>query len=244
MYVSLLVLSVLVYATALYVYLRHPSASVFHPATFYLLFHGLVFVVRPIFAWYYDFDNLYLSINFTPAPWDKARVLICTNLGLVAFLAVSLRFAREPLEFRQDVSDVAERGALLRRFWLVALPLGTLAACSLVWQWDLVASGETIRIVDPKSGAGALRVGNGYFVGAGMMLAPIVAIIAFLGRFRWWSLLPFVAFAVLRLGTGGRADVVAAAVMIALLYMFDRKRKWPSMLVVAGLLRSFPCSMR
>ncbi len=109
MYVSLLVLSVLVYAAALFVYLRHPSASVFHPATFYLLFHGLVFVVRPIFAWYYDFDNLYQSINFKPAPWDKARVLICTNLGLVAFLAVGLRFAREPIEFRQDVSDVAAR---------------------------------------------------------------------------------------------------------------------------------------
>ena len=72
MYVSLLALSVLVYAAAIAVYLRHPGASVFHPATFYLLFHGVVFVVRPLFAWYYQFDNLYQSIGFTPSPWNKA----------------------------------------------------------------------------------------------------------------------------------------------------------------------------
>jgi hypothetical protein len=195
-----------------------------------------VFVVRPIFAWHYRYDNLYQSIGFTPTPWDKAQVLICTNLGLVVFLAVSLRFFADRLEFRQDATDLAERRTLLPRFWLLAVPLGALAAWSLYWQWDFLATGAAMRIIDPKSGATALVAGNGYLIGAGMMLAPITAMIAFLARFKWWSLLPFLAFAVLKLGTGGRADFVAAAVMIAILYLFDKKRRWPSLVVIVGAL--------
>lgn len=236
MYVSLLVVSVLAFAAALIVYFRHPAASVFHPATFYLLFHGLVFVVRPLFAWHYGYDNIYQLIGFEPSEWEKTQVLICTNLGLVAFMAASLRFAGQPLAFRQDEADLAERGALLRLFWLVAVPLGALAAYALYWQWDVIASGENPRIVDQRTGWGAQRIGSGYFVAAAMMLGPIAVMIAFLGRFRWWSLLPFAGFTVLRLGTGNRGDLVAAAVMLAVLFLFDRRWKWPNALMLAGAL--------
>src|SRR5690606_11887926 len=234
MYVSLLVFSVLAFAAALILYFRHPAASVFHPATYYLLFHGLVFVIRPLFAWHYGFDNIYQAIGFQPSEWEKSQVLICTNLGLGAFMVASLRIGGRPLAFVQGEAEIARRGALLRRFWLVAVPLGALAAGALYWQWDVIASGENPRIVDQRTGWGAQRIGNGYFVAAAMMLGPIAVMIAFLGRFRLWSLLPFAAFAVLRLGTGNRGDLVAAAIMLAVLFMFDRQRKWPTPLILAG----------
>ena len=134
---------------------------------------------------------------------EQGLVLICTNLGLIAFMAASLKFAGDRLQFRQGSADLAERAPLLRRFALIAVPLGALAAWSLLWQWQHAASGEELRIIDQRTGWTALRAGHGYFIGAAGLLAPIVAMIAFLGRFRWWSLLPFAGFAVLRLGTGG-----------------------------------------
>ena len=63
MYVTMLLVSVLVFAMACAIYWRQPGASVFHPATFYLLFHGLVFVLRPIVGWYYGYDNVYRDMG-------------------------------------------------------------------------------------------------------------------------------------------------------------------------------------
>ena len=234
MYVSMLAISVLVFIAALYVYLRHPAASVFHPATFYLLFHGLVFVVRPIFAWHYRFDNMYTDIGFLPSPWEKTLALVCANLAFVVFMAASLWVARNPIRFTANPADAGQRQWLLRRFWWVAVPFGLIAASSLLWRWDAAASGRVVGVFDPEAEAFALQGVSGYFVGAAAMLAPITAMIAYLGRFRLLSLVPFAAFSVVRLGTGKRADFVAAAVMVGLLLLVHLRKKWPTVLIVLG----------
>lgn len=236
MYETLLVLSVVVFAVTTAFYLRHPAASIFHPASFYLMFHGLVFVVRPLFAWFYEFDRLYAAIGFRPSEWEKTQVLICTNLGLIAFMSVILAMSKQAVRFRQDRFDFEQRRMLLQRFWIVALPLAAIGIYSILWYWDYVEEGGSFVYVDQRTGAGALVGVSGYFISAGKMLVPIVAIVAYLGRFKLVALLPFLMFAVLKLGTGGRGDVVVAATLIGLLFLYDRRRHWPNLPVLFGAL--------
>lgn len=240
MYETALVLSVVVFVTTVVIYLNQPSASVFHPATFYLMFHGLVFVIRPIFGWYYDYNNVYNAMHFTPTVWHKTEALICANLALVVFVAVSLLVVREPLRFEQDQHDLAQRRMLTERFLPIAILLGAMAAYSIYWLLEFQQSGELVAELDQRTGGRAMTATNGYFYAAGTMLASIVAMIAFLGRFTPWSLAPFVVFAMYRFATGQRGAVVTAAVMIALLYMFDRRRKWPTWPVIAAALAIVP----
>ena len=236
MYEFMLVLSVVIYAAVAIIYFRDPSASFFHPITFYLLFHGLVFVARPISAWHYGFDQTYNAMKFTPTMSDKIEALICTNIALVVFVTVCLLLIREPLHFKQDAHDLAQRRMLTERFLPVAIVLGGIAAYSIYWTLDYMQSGRDFTELDLRTGARVMTATNGYFYSAGWMLATIVAVIAFLGRFRLWSFAPFVAFALFRFAAGQRGAVIAAVVMMALLYMYDKRRKWPTIAVVAAAI--------
>jgi hypothetical protein len=240
MYVTMLVLSVVVFIAVTAIYLRQPNASILHPATFYLLFHGLVFVIRPIFGWFYEYRIFYDAAKFTPSVLEKSQALICTNLAFVVFMATMMVLTKRRFNFKQDQFDLAQRSIILNRFWLVAIPLGALGLYSIYWLITYQASGEMVSRLDTRTGWRAMEATNGYFYAAGALLAPIVAIIAFLGRFRLWSLAPFAGFVVLRFATGSRGDAVAAAVMLALLFMYDKRRKWPTFIVVAGFLAAIP----
>ena len=63
MYLAALALSVVCFGLVTIYYLRGPSFSVFHPLTFYVSFHGFIFVFRPIVAWINDFNLIYVSHN-------------------------------------------------------------------------------------------------------------------------------------------------------------------------------------
>ena len=43
------------------------QASVFHPGLIYLGFHGLVFVVRPILVYVFNFDSSWAYMEFKPS---------------------------------------------------------------------------------------------------------------------------------------------------------------------------------
>jgi hypothetical protein len=236
MYETMLVLSVVLFIGTTIVYLRDPSASAFHPVTFYLLFHGLVFVARPISSWYYEFNQIYDAMRFTPSITDKVEALVCTNLALVVFVAVCLFLIREPLHFKQNNYDLAQRRMLSERFVVVALVLGAIAAYSIYWTLDFMQTEESFSEQDMRTGARVMTATNGYFYAAGWMLATIVAVIAYLGRFKLWAFAPFLAFAAFRFAAGQRGAVVAALVMMALLYMYDKRRKWPTFAVVLAII--------
>lgn len=234
MYEFMLALSLVVFLSISVYYARHPAASFFHPMTFYLMFHGLVFVVRPVFAWAYDFHVMYDVIGFQPTIWHKTTALICANLSLVVFTAVCMSIGKQPLQFQQPTVGPDERAAMLRNFWPVAI---VMAACGM---WAVISGLQTmattdindIRQYDARSGATYLVGANGYFINMALMLVSLSAIIVYLGRFRLWSLAIFGLYAAMKLGTGGRGQVVTCAVMITLFYLFDHRRKWPGFAIV------------
>jgi oligosaccharide repeat unit polymerase len=229
-----LFLSACIFVAALFLYLRHPAASIFHPATLYLAFHGLVFVLRAITARIYDYESLYKAIGFYPTLWEKTQVVIITNIALVVFLFVSLAVAPDPIRFRQSPIERRKREEWLKYFWFVAIPMGAAGLYALYWQWGLEANSGSLGYVDEISGSRALEATNGYFLILGSTLAPLVAIFAYLNRFRLLSLVPFGAYAILRLGTGNRGDFIASAAMLMILFLFDKRKRWIDWRAVLG----------
>lgn len=150
MYEVALLLSVICLLAVLFHFARMPTFSVFHPLTFYLLFHGFIFVVRPIIAYLGDFRFIYQIYRFTPSYEDKLTVIFASNLGMLIFAFFSLQTGHAPMRFKQDVFTEAERNRLVpSALWAlsICIPIGL---TSLFWGYGRVAN----RILSRAIGCG------------------------------------------------------------------------------------------
>jgi len=226
MYLILLFASLAIFLTVIAIYGRQSFASVFHPISFYLLFHGFVFVVRPFFALWQDYHTIYTSFLFTPSPEAKAVAIVVANIGMLAFVVGAWRTGATVLPFRQERADLEQRQRLIVPFLVVATVLAPIAIYSLV---DIYGGGgwATMRL-DRSSGVAINTTANGWFVEAQLLLVPLSVLFAWVTRFRWWSLAPLIAFVLIRGGTGGRGPFIVACVAAGLLWIYDSKRRWPT----------------
>lgn len=244
MYEAALALSLVTFLVAGAYFVRHPAFSVFHPLAIYMGFHGFLFVLRPIWAWYAEFGAIYRYFHFTPSPSDKLTVLLASNLGFVVFFLACLTAGNVPMRFKQDRFAVAERERLSRIFPVVlaiCLPIG---GYSMYHFWSGISSGTAFAgmTLDRASGTFISTSGNGYLLEAQIVLASAGALIAWVYRFRLAALAPLAIFVLLRSGTGGRGPFVAAIGMAALLYFYERRQRFPTgrlALVVAVAIAGF-----
>lgn len=242
MYDFVLLTSLLLLIGMIVFWIRHPAASLLHPATIYLAFHGFIFVIRPIFARYYDFQAVYRAIGFQPAMADKITVLLAANLGFVAFMAAAIALAGRPIPYPSAVGLDAERRALRLPFMIVFILLGSIGLASILNNWQVQADDASTMLTNAKLGVTYNTTANGWFLSAQMVLAPLTVMFAWLYRFRLWALLPFAAYAVLVAGTGGRGSLIYAGLALSMLYLFDKRRKWPewrAVLLFALLIAAF-----
>src|SRR5579862_4153865 len=73
------------------------NASIFHPFTIYLAFHGMVFVFRPILENVLNFDRTFFWMMFYPTEDQIQTTLILTSVALVVFaLATWIMVPAEP----------------------------------------------------------------------------------------------------------------------------------------------------
>lgn len=233
MYEAALILSVVCLIGVTIYYMRMPAFSVFHPLTFYLLFHGFIFVFRPIVAHISDFSFIYRVYQFTPSDSDKLTVILASNLGMLVFAFFSLQSGYSPMRFKQDSFAVAERNRLVATaMWVLAIcvPIG---AYSLRLSWDRATADVSTMVMDAGTGTFINTSGNGYLAEAQLMLATACAMIGWLFRFRLLALMPLAAFIIFRAGTGGRGPFVSAAVCLGLLYLYEHRQKIPSPRIIA-----------
>ncbi len=213
---------------------RMRACSVFHPLTFYLLFHGFVFVIRPIVAYARDFNFIYRVYQFTPSSQDKLTVILAANLGMLAFAFCCLQTGNAAMRFRQDSFAMAERNRLVpAALWALAIcvPIG---AASLFWRYDRAVNDFSDMIMDRGTGTFVNTSTNGYIAEAQLMLATACAMIGWLYRFRLFALLPLIGFIIFRAGTGGRGPFVAAAICLGLLWLYEHRRRFPTPRALAG----------
>ena len=232
MYIFWLAVSVIILVITVVVFSRKRSFSLFHPLSFYLMFHAIVFVIRPIFSVIYDYHGMYDAIGFLPNEWERSQVLICTNLGLIAFAVCSLSVGKDPIRFDSAIDDVP-RLMIARVYWLPAIIIGALGLWSVLWLWSVADNFSEFSVRDSATGEGGLRGVSGYFLSMQIMLGILGAVMAWLGRFKLWSLVPIALFTVLQLGAGGRGQAVSGLTAFALLYLFDSRKRWPNASVVA-----------
>ncbi len=228
MYETVLLFSVVIYVLVAFAYLRSPLFSVFHPLTFYLAFHGVIFVFRPILAYAMDYRLVYRIYQFTPSMADKTTAILAANLGFLAFTAACWRFGNTPMHFRSDRISLGERELLKPTFWWTAvllLPIGIYSLYAVYNTALTTGSAFSNMIRDYRTGRAYNEGTSGYLVEAQLVVAGIAAILAWLMRFRLVSLLPFGLFAVYRLGIGGRGPFVTGLITLGLFYLYDRRRK-------------------
>ncbi|MFC3175185.1 oligosaccharide repeat unit polymerase [Novosphingobium bradum] len=222
-------------------FLRSPLFSLFHPFTTYLAFHGLVFVIRPIMVHFAGHDAISRVYQFTPSLSDKITVIAASNLGFLVFALCCLRVGNLPMRFTPTAAIAEERRRLARIFGWVVVLAGPPALYSLSRSFgaDNIYTGLTL---DRQTGVAINTINNGYVVDLQMMAVTLCALIAWLMRFRLYSLLPLAGFALTRAGTGGRGPFVTAIVATGLFYLYDRRQKVPRLgllLAAVALLAAF-----
>ena len=239
MYEAALALSVVSLLLVVGFFMRSPSFSLFHPLTFYSAFHGFIFVFRPIIARISDFDLIYRGFHFTPSPSDKLTVILASNLGFLTFAFFCLLSGNVAMRFKQDDFAKAERDRLKPLlFWVLAIcvPIG-LYSLAKVWNGASTnGHGYDAMLMDAGTGTFVNTEGNGYLAEAQLMLASCGALVAWIFRFRLLALLPLLGFTVFRAGTGGRGPFVTALVTVGLLYLYEHRRRMPSLQIGALLV--------
>ena len=230
MYPTLLWASVAIFVIVTIVYLRQNFSSIYHPISIYLVFHGLVFVIRPLFAYWQHYDYLYRAYAFNPSQDVKSTVIICANLGLLAFVAGAWKGGSAPLAFHQGPAEIAHRKRLIPAFLLAIGLIAPIAVASIV---TVFTSGYGGMRMDVQTGTMINTSSTGWLLEAQLMLVPLSVLLAWTFRFRWWSLLPLLVFVTARAGTGGRGPFIVACVAAGLLWLFDSKRRWPALWMFA-----------
>jgi len=203
MYDIILYFNFIFWLSIFIVYLRLPCASIFHPATYYLAFHGLVFAVRPLFQSWWNIQQIYDLYQFSASDDIKILSLLVANVGLISFMAFVLTIGGQPFRFLSKplLSQQERPMALTIVAFLICLPL-------IVYSFNYSISK---KFVDPTDVVAVYRDFRervthtevaGYIVEANIMLGSFGCIIAWSARFKIWSLIPFLLFVGLRMVNG------------------------------------------
>jgi hypothetical protein len=227
MYETALLLGTMLSIAVFVVFARAPSFSVFHPLFFYSAFHFLVFVIRPIFGQIYGYQLIYHLYEFRPDLSVRLTAYAVAQLGYLCFAFFALRAGAVPWQFKRDAVIDAERRMLTPYFLIVVATCGVIGTYSLARYYMLGIDYYAGLVRDAATGFSVNTYRNGYVQEAQLMLIPIVATIAWLGRFRLVWFLPLGVFVLFRAGTGGRGPFIAAMCATALLYLHDRRHRLP-----------------
>lgn len=243
MYETALLIQLFVFISLSVYLVTRRCFSIYHPAVLYAGFHFLVFVLRPMLAFYLNYEvGIYSIYRFFPTEDIKVTTILVSMLGFVIFTLVSTQVGASPIQFISAEAHQGGRSKYRDAFILIAAILAPLVIYSLQHTYrQAIGDLEWTMIMSRESGHYLNTSGNGYTADAQLMAVPICALFAWLFRFRLLSLLPIIAFVLVRASTGGRGPFVASLVTLGLLYAYERRIRLPnwkvlSLIVVAALL--------
>ena len=226
MYDLLLLASLILFAAVSAAYARHPAASLMHPASFYLAFHGFVFVLRPIVARVYDFSFVYRLYDFLPSVSDKITVILAANLAMIVFVAAALYAAPMPVKPVPPQDYGRMRALLGKPILITAIILAPIGTYAQLLNWQRREDQYASMVRDAATGIATNTDTIGWLTDASMFLAPLTVMLIWLARYRWWSWGIFAVFMVLQAGDGTRGPIIFAAAAIAILSLLESRRQW------------------
>jgi hypothetical protein len=223
-----LIAQVIVWLVVLGLFLTSGQASMFHPLSVYLLFHGLVFVLRPILVHFLGFNAMWIYMGFEPTELQFVRALEVSSFALVVFASVNLmagwcrtQFSTPPAFSRDQVT------ALM----IVTVILAPLIAYSIKSSLSGDVAGERVGGTFIMTGA------TGYTAEAQYMAGPLICAWLAVTRFRpqvLWIVLPYIFY---RSYSGwSRWTLLLLFLGIALIYGWLKRIKWPPAWAMVGAL--------
>jgi len=227
-----LILQLIFFLAVALVFLRSRQASIFHPCTVYLAFHGVVFVIRPFFAHYLHFDHSWQYMDFWPRDEDWLKTLMVTSLALGVFVTACLSASRG-LPGQAGPAGAVPTPQLRTAFLLTATLLAPLLAYS-IYATRHGVQGERVGAVFVMTGS------SGYANDAQHMAVPLLAIFVWAFAFRRWTLVPVAMYLAYRAWVGWeRWTIIICVFVLFLVYCWQRGRKWLPVHFLAVLLPLF-----
>lgn len=215
---SALLLQWLVFTGMLLLLTARGQLTLFHPSTIYLVFHAMVFVIRPTLIYAFDFDLVWNYIGFEPTPELLHRTLFLSSVALVLFclsFTLACPYGGVNGSFRSTVPAVHEK----RAFYVTCVIFVPLAILSILAA-DM--QGERIGGIYIMTGT------SGYLNDLQQVLIPLSILYVVVNHWRWYSFLPLLAFVFYRGMQGwGRWMIVLTLFGLLLIHAWERRRNIP-----------------
>ena len=214
-----LAMQVLVFFTVLACFFLSGQASLFHPVTWYLVFHGIVFVVRPILVHDFGFDHeiIYMSLSLDDDLF--VRTLMVSSVGLICFVVACMLAGKSAIVFCNQPES---------RFTLpesCGLLISTLLLSPMIGY--SIYSSRSMPPSQMINGISVMTEGTGYVYEFANILAPLLCVWLVRSRFHWLNLIPVTLYIGYRTWYGwSRWTIVLFIVMVALSYCWQRRLKW------------------
>lgn len=212
-------------------FLASRQASLFHPATVYLLFHGLVFVLRPVLVYSFGFDANWHYMIFKPTDDFFIRTLAVSSTGLLCFVAACLVLGWTRVEFlssEQPSFSFVERKALVLTT-LLLLP----AVAYSVYATRNGIEGERV------GGIYIMTNSTGYLNEAQHFAMALICLWLVLSKFHWANMFPVSAYMVYRIWFGwSRWTILLFLLMVVLTYCWYHRKNWVPLWWIMAMI---PC---
>jgi hypothetical protein len=210
------------------VFLASRQASMFHPLTIYLAFHGLVFVGRPFLVHFLGFDTMWIYMGFEPTEQQFVKALEISSFALVVFGCVCLIVGWSQTDF--NPLPTFSRGQV-RALAIVTVILSPFIAYSIRSSLSGDVSGARLGGTFVMTGV------NGYAAEAQYMTGPLICAWLAVTRFKRQVLLVLLPYVFYRSYAGwSRWTMILLFASIALIYAWIKRMKWPPIWVLLGAL--------
>ena len=214
-------------------FLLSRQASLFHPVTMYLLFHLLVFVIRPILVIDCGFDSVWNYMIFDPTPEILVRSLAVSSVALVVFCSTCLAFgwcqvgnyASQP----RGITGLEKKGLILTTVLLAPLIAYSIHAVS-----SGKATGEMV------AGTYIMTGSSGYINDAQVMVGSVLCAWLLATRFSWPVVLAGAVYVMYRCYEGwARWTFLLFFLATALVYTWQHQRRWVPLWSILLILPTF-----
>jgi hypothetical protein len=218
-------------------FLKREEASIFHPLALYIAFHSIVFVIRPLLVYFFDFTLEWYFIGFYPTDEQFTKTLLISNLGFVVFAVAATH---------SKIIDIREFGPESYTFtrcdklslaisWVILAPV---VIYSIIFTFEGVTFGTEGNVqMELAGGISIFTNTTGYIVFARDMLIGLNLLTIFIFRYRWWSFSPFIVFLLYRFFMGWeRWTIVVSTLSIIFLFLWERGLRWPTRRICLALI--------
>ena len=196
------------------------QASLFHPLTIYLGFHGVVFVLRPLLIHYLHFDTIWNYMLIAPSEEDLVKTLAVASVALVTFGLSSFWCGKTRLHF-STAEPVPFTGAQRQALVITTLLLFPLIAYSIRSLMGGGLQGEH------RGGTFVLTGASGYTLEAQYMAGPLICAWMAVTRFSHKALLSVIIYVGYRSYTGwNRWTIVLFIFALCAVYAWQRRIRW------------------